>query len=151
MGPGVYDGSGPDDNSAPIDGYWRKENSYNVVYWADEKSASEWGSKTSMCKNRWIKVSVAGTTDKYCYAQWEDAGPYYYNDHTYVWGSSKPANTTDSPYSGIDLSPSVCLYLGQSMQDWGAPSFEVDWCFVDEADVPDGPWKLHVTTIQINW
>lgn len=151
MGPGVYDGSGPDDNSAPIDGYWRKENAYTKVYWADEMTPSQWASSNSMCKNRWIRVNVAGGGNKFCYAQWEDAGPYYYNDHEYVWGTADPSNTTDSPYSGIDLSPSVCLYLGQTMQEWGAPSFEVDWCFVDEEDVPDGPWKRHVTTTQINW
>lgn len=150
MGRGVYDGSGPEDNSAPIDGYSRKVNSYEVVHWADEMSKSEWGYRNSMCKNRWVKIQVSGT-DKVCYVQWEDAGPYYYNDHEYVFGTDRPANTTDSPFAAIDLSPSACLYLGRAMKEWGSPSFEVDWNFVDEEDVPDGPWKLHVTTGQIDW
>ncbi len=150
MSNGVYDGAGVEDHTAPVDQYSRKLNAYEVVPWADEMSVDQWGFGNSMCKNRWIKIQVSGT-DKVCYVQWQDAGPYYYNNHKYVFGTDRPANTTDAPYAAIDLSPSACLYLEQQLQVWGAPSFEVDWSFVNEEDVPDGPWKRNVTTGQINW
>ncbi len=150
MSNAVYDGSGIEDHSAPVDQYSRKLNAYEVIPWANEMSTDQWGFGNSMCKNRWVKIQVSGT-DKVCYVQWEDAGPYYYNNHKYVFGTDRPANTTDAPYAAIDLSPSACLYLEQQLQVWGAPSFEVDWSFVNAEDVPDGPWKRHVTTGQINW
>jgi hypothetical protein len=28
---------------------------------------------------------------------------------------------------------------------------KVDWQFVDDDDVPDGPWKRVVTTRQVSW
>lgn len=146
----IYDGEGPTIDGHPIDSYYRKSDCYDNIHWGNDKSPAGWGNGYSLCKNRWIKVRVSGT-DKTCYAQWEDSGPYYYNDHKYVFGSSKPANTTDAPYAGIDLSPSVCLYLGREMKEWGTPDFGVDWEFVDEDAVPDGPWKKHVTTRQVSW
>lgn len=146
----VYDGSGPDVKGVEKDKFWRKVDCYDNIHWGNEKSAEEWGYNYSLCKNRWVKIKVSGS-DKYCYAQWEDAGPYYYNDHPYVFGSDAPANTTDDPYAGIDLSPSVGLYLGQKMNIWGASDFYVDWEFIEESEVPDGPWKKHVTTSQVNW
>lgn len=150
MGTLIYDGDGTDKNNASVDSYDRKLSAYSHIYWAGEKSASAWGDATSMCKNRWIKVKKSSNT-KWCYAQWEDAGPYYYEDYNYVFGTSAPLNTTDDPYAGIDLSPSVWLYLGEKLYEWGAYDQHVDWTFVDESDVPDGPWKRHVTTRQINW
>ncbi len=146
----VYDGEGQTIDGYEIDSYYRKFDCYDNIHWGKDKSPSGWGYGYSLCKNRWIKVKVAGT-DKVCYAQWEDAGPYYYNDYPYVFGTADPANTTDSPYAGIDLSPSVCLYLEQKMAEWGAYEFHVDWEFVNEGDVPDGPWKKHVTTRQVSW
>lgn len=150
MGTLVYDGSGTTQDNAAVDSYGRKENAYTKVYWSNEKSKSGWGNSISMCKNRWIKVRKNGE-NKWCYAQWEDAGPYYYNDVNYVFGTSSPANSSDYPYAGIDLSPSVWLYLGEKLSSWGANSQKVDWTFVDASDVPDGPWKKHVTTRQIDW
>jgi hypothetical protein len=146
----VYDGKGSTQDNADVDDYERKESAFSNVYWEDEKSASGWGWDNSMCKNRWIKVRKNGDS-KWCYAQWEDAGPYYYNDYEYVFGTSSPKNTTDEPYAGIDLSPSVWLFLGESLDKWGAENQRVDWTFVDASDVPSGPWKTHVTTRQVNW
>ncbi|MGM0444160.1 MAG: hypothetical protein ACQEQV_08245 [Fibrobacterota bacterium] len=128
----------------PIDDDWRKVNAYDVIPWADEKSS--WSGQESMCKNRWIEVRWQGKT---AYCQWEDAGPYYYNDHEYVFGSAEPQNTYD-PGAGIDLSPSVWLYLGADLSEWGIND-TVDWRFIDAADVPDGPWKRHINTDQVSW
>lgn len=146
----VYDGAGTTIDNYETDVYGRKFDCYDNIHWGKDKSSSGWGYNYSLCKNRWIKVKVNGS-DKVCYAQWEDGGPYYYNDYPYVFGNSNPANTTDSPYAGIDLSPSVCLFLDQELHDYGAGDFWVDWEFVDEEAVPDGPWKKHITTRQVSW
>lgn len=144
-----YDGESADIDTAETNSYGRKVNSYDRVYWASEKTVDGWGWDISMCKNRWIKVRVSGTST-WCYAQWEDAGPFYYNDFNYVFGSATPLNQ-DGQKAGIDLSPSVCLYLDRELFSWGAETFNVDWAFIEEDDVPAGPWKTHITTQQVNW
>lgn len=117
----------------------RKENIEDIVYWWDEK---EWGSGESMLKNRWIKI-VKG--DKVVYAQWEDSGPFEYDDYEYVFGSTEPKNKF-SKRAGLDLSPACADFL---LINW---SGVVDyWQFVDEKDVPNGPWKNIVTTSQVFW
>ncbi|MGM0443245.1 MAG: hypothetical protein ACQEQV_03575 [Fibrobacterota bacterium] len=129
-----------------VNGQGRKHNAYEVIPWAAQKDSAAWGNRESMCKNRWVRISMDGID---CYAQWEDAGPYYYNDYEYVFGDSFQSNSYDLG-AGIDLSPSVMLRLGVSLNKWGNNT-TVDWQFVDSADVPDGPWKKHVTTNQIDW
>ncbi len=116
----------------------RKSDAFSTVYWAGEKS---WGDLESMCKNRWIKVTKNGQT---CYAQWEDVGPFLEDDAKYVFGTSAPGNT-ELTQAGLDVSPALrdCLKLGDVDQ--------VDWQFVEEKDVPDGPWKQVITTRQISW
>jgi hypothetical protein len=86
----------------------------------------------SILKNKWVRI-VNG--DKVVYAQWEDVGPFGEDDNEYVFGDSKPSE----PRAGIDLSPATADYLGI---DGRGP---VDWQFVDEIDVPDGPWRQTVT------
>ena len=142
----VYDGDGSTIKNAAVDSDDRKKSSSHV-YWA----TGSYDSNKSKVKNRWIKIwKSASSSSNSCYAQWEDAGPYYYDDYGYVFGTAKPANTTDVPNAGIDLSPSVMLYLGAEMEYWGA-ELDVSWTFVDEKDVPDGPWKKYVTTTQVDW
>lgn len=92
----------------------------------------------SILKNRWIKVTHAnerGET-RTVYVQWEDVGPTETNDADYVWGNKRPK----FKHAGIDLSPTAARHLG--LDGMG----EVSWQFVDDADVPDGPWKEIVTT-----
>lgn len=139
----VYDGSGSLKTTDKMIGgeYGKKMSSQSACYWKNETS------NESACKNRWVEIRRG---DKLCYAQWEDAGPYYYEDTAYVFGTSKPLNTTDKPYAAIDLSPSCWLYLGKSMGEEGTNG-SVDWRFIDEENVPEGPWKKHVTTSQTNW
>jgi len=98
-----------------------------------------------MLKNRWVKISHDGHT---CYAQWEDAGPYEYNDHEYVFGTARPKNTIANN-AGMDVSPAVrdCLVFNGINNDENL----VDWQFVDPGDVPPGPWTEIITTSQIYW
>jgi hypothetical protein len=106
--------------------------SANQIPWNDQgPSASD---SKSFVKNRWIKVTHGGKT---AYAQWEDAGPYGEDDANYVFGdeNAKPA----APEAGLDLSPSAANYLGIDGRS------KADWQFVEEADVPAGPWRDRIT------
>ena len=95
----------------------------------------------SICKNRWIKIIKGNSI---AYAQWEDVGPFGEDDEDYVFGDTEPKNSINNS-AGLDVSPAVRDYLNLSDVD------TVDWQFVDEEDVPDGPWKNIVTNSNINW
>jgi len=97
--------------------------------------------KESICKNRWVKIIYKG---KIAYAQWEDVGPFGEDDEAYVFGTAKPKNQINDN-AGFDVSPAVRDYLDLTGIN------KVDWVFVDDEDVPDGPWKEIVTTSGINW
>ncbi len=116
----------------------RKPDASKHVYWA---GAKEWKDGESMCKNRWVKI-VKG--EKTAFAQWEDAGHYSEDDHEYVFGTAPPKNPRANK-AAIDVSPAVASYLGLKGED------KVSWQFVDDQDVPDGPWKETVTTSHIYW
>lgn len=105
----------------------------------------------SYMKNRWVKLVANGQT---CYGQIEDAGPAddgngngNYADATYVFGSNdaRPYNQSYNA-AGADVSPALgaCL-LGKFNSD-----LKLNWQFVDEVDVPDGPWKKIITTTAPN-
>ncbi len=87
----------------------------------------------SIVKDRWARIEFAG---KVAFAQWEDAGPFGEDDFDYVFRGEAPQSTR----AGIDLSPATAEYLGIDGRD------KVSWEFVDEADVPDGPWHQTITT-----
>lgn len=87
---------------------------------------------SSLLKNRWIQVTHNGKT---AYGQWEDVGPFGENDGAYVFGSAAPAE----PRAGLDLSPAFANTLGINGRG------VVSWRFVDEQDVPNGPWKNVIT------
>lgn len=116
----------------------RKTDASKIIPWANEK---KWGSQESMCKNHWIKI-IHG--NKVAYAQWEDAGPFGEDDKSYVFGSSKP-NCKKNENVGLDVSPAVKDYLGLDDID------KTDWQFIDENNVPSGPWKQTITISQIFW
>lgn len=120
-----FDGNGLRKKNAPVNIYW-----WNEKVWKDSESS---------CKNRWIKISRDSLT---VYAQWEDVGPFETDDAPYVFGNSLPANTFNAG-AGLDVSPAVQTYLGLTGID------KISWQFVDERDVPDGPWKKIVTTSQL--
>lgn len=116
----------------------RKESAIEVIFWVNEK---EWPESESMLKNRWIMIRRNGRT---AYAQWEDTGPFLYDDSGYVFGEDRPSNTIMEG-SGLDVSPAVADYLAIDGSDI------VSWRFVDFSDVPDGPWKEVITNSQVYW
>lgn len=112
----------------------RKSDADEVVPWAHERA---WGDDESMVKNRWLRIEANG---RVAYAQWEDAGPFGEDDAAYVFGSAPPANP-ENEHAGLDVSPAVRDALGLP-DGIGRAS----WRFVDDADVPAGPWREVVTT-----
>lgn len=132
------------DLSYPTDGYGYKNDISSVIPWYE---SSKHNGSYSFCKNRWAMIIHNSDT---AYAQWEDSGPYYYADKSYVFGSSTPKNNI-SPRAGIDLSPALILYFDVrwDIDDDGVTT--VDWEFVDESEVPNGPWKRYITTQQVYW
>jgi len=85
----------------------------------------------TVCKGRWLQIYNGKTS---CYAQWEDCGPWVTDDWEYVFGD-KPPKTKQNGSAGIDLSPAVRDYLGLKS------GYKVHWRFVEESQVPHGPWK----------
>lgn len=108
---------------------------------AQARASSPWANETvsegeSLFKGRWAKIA---SEDQTIYAQWLDVGPNETDDYPYVFGdgSQLPTNTYGLG-AGIDLSPAAAISLG--FNDGG---HKVSWQFVDEVDVPDGPWRQH--------
>jgi hypothetical protein len=129
-----------------------RKNRTSVVPWASDLQGElavykRRGRPFSLLKNRWIKLMRNG---KVCYAQWEDSGPYVYDDAAYVFGSDdrRPRNRR-ARSAGIDVSPAVRDCLG--FKGLNNDRNKVDWQFVDRAAVSDGPWLRVVTTRQVSW
>lgn len=116
----------------------------DVIPWASEPAYRDAVDDpgVSLMKNRWVRLTANGRT---CYGQIQDAGPGEYDDAAYVFGDDdrRPANTRYNG-AGMDVSPALngCLAFAELNGD----SDRVDWQFVDDADVPDGPWRRIVTT-----
>lgn len=100
-----------------------------AIPWYDE---SKGGADGSLLKNRWIEITRDG---KKAYAQWEDVGPFESDDVGYVFGTNRPKEKR----AGLDVSPAVSDYLGIGGRA------TVDWRFIDESQVPDGPWRDVIT------
>ena len=115
-----------------------KKDVTTVVPWAKDVLLVE---GESICKNRWIKIMYK---NKVAYAQWEDVGPFNEDDQVYVFGIAKPENDINK-HAGLDVSPAVNDYLSLDGVD------SVDWQFVDDKNVPDGPWKQIITTSGVYW
>ena len=90
----------------------------------------------TVCKGRWIQIHRNGIS---CYAQWEDCGPWLTDDWEYVFGN-KPPRTKSNGSAGLDISPAVRDYLRIRSGD------KVHWRFVEESQVPYGPWKKYGQT-----
>lgn len=119
---------------------------YNdLVSWKEHKSEAPevipWFSRVkpqpgkTVLKGRWIQIFI---NKRSCFAQWEDCGPWVTDDWAYVFGN-KPPKATQNGAAGIDISPAVRDYL--SIQS----GTKVHWRFVEECQVPDGPWKKYGT------
>ena len=115
------------------------------------------------CRGRWVEI-MNEEMDQRVFAQWEDVGPWFVNDADYVfdesgtvrplaekqlgkrlniYGETKRRRRGRRPRTirnaaGIDLSPWVIRSLGITGKGI------VHWRFVNEEDVPDGPWKQNV-------
>jgi hypothetical protein len=90
------------------------------------------GPGSSVCKGHWLEIRHNA---KICYARWEDVGPFYTDSAGYVFGEDRPSPNVNRG-AGIDVSPAVRDYLGLRSLDL------VDLRFVEQADVPAGPWLL---------
>jgi hypothetical protein len=112
-----------------IEGGLLKSEAAKVVPWF---SAGFRGLRQSVCKGRWLEIRHGL---KACYAQWEDVGPFHTDSAEYVFGNEPPSPNVNHG-AGIDVSPAVRDYLGLRSLDL------VDWRFVEQADVPAGPWLL---------
>jgi hypothetical protein len=122
----------------------RKAAAFDVIPWARDHA---WADNQSMMKNRWVKLERNG---QICFGQIEDAGPYEYDDAAYVFGNGTvPPKNVLAHRAGLDVSPALrdCLQFSGLNND----SNKVNWKFVDEQEVPDGPWKKIVTRSGINW
>ncbi len=108
-----------------------------VIPWFWEKYQ---GDGISVCKGRWLAIHYKG---KICYAQWEDVGPFETDHHEYVFGNEN-ARPNRNEAAGLDVSPAVRDFLGM-------PSGErVEWKFVEEYEVPKGPWKSPLFSLKNN-
>ncbi|MBM9467047.1 hypothetical protein [Nakamurella leprariae] len=115
-----------------------------VVPWAGDPGWAELVDDpgASLMKNRWVQLRRG---DRECYGQVQDAGPGEYADTAYVFGDedARPANARYGG-AGMDVSPALngCLEFA----DLDGDTDRLDWRFVQEQDVPDGPWRILVTT-----
>lgn len=116
----------------------------DVIPWAREaRFASRLRNPgASLMKNRWVELRKGGRT---CFGQIEDAGPGQYHDARYVFGDddARPANRRYGG-AGLDVSPALNGCLGYAELD--GDTDRVSWRFVDDRDVPAGPWSRIVTT-----
>lgn len=115
-----------------------------VVPWAGDPAYADVvdDRSVSLIKNRWVVLHKDG---RVCYGQIQDAGPGEYRDAAYVFGADdrRPANARYNG-AGLDVSPALNGCLG--FADLDGDDDRVDWAFVDDADVPPGPWTRIVTT-----
>lgn len=88
------------------------------------------GNSVSVCEDRWVAIHHRG---RVCFAQWKDVGPFRTDDWEYVFQGRHPRPNPNNN-AGIDLSPAVRDFLGIR------GSAKVDWRFVEENEVRDGPW-----------
>lgn len=106
-----------------------QKESVKLIPWYDQAAGR------NALKNAWIKIEYQNRT---CYAQWEDVGPSETDDFDYVFGDNEPKNSFGVS-AGLDVSPAVWDCLGLET------NAVTRWKFVDEKEVPEGPWKLIIT------
>ena len=102
-----------------------------VIPWFWERYQGE---GISVCKGRWIAIHHEG---RICYAQWEDVGPFETDHFEYVFGNEN-ARANLNQGAGLDVSPAVRDFLKMGSGQ------RVEWKFVEDYEVPRGPWKESV-------
>lgn len=115
-----------------IDYNSHKPEASKVIPWFSQKFSR---SGKTVLKGQWVAIRYGNAV---CYAQWEDCGPFVTDDYTYVFGDSRPKNTSNHG-AGIDISPAIRDYLGLKSMS------KCDWRFVDVSEVPAGPWRTYGT------
>ncbi|MFI5429513.1 hypothetical protein [Aeromicrobium sp. UC242_57] len=114
-----------------------------VIPWAQDARYADVvdDQSVSLMKDRWVELRRG---DRTCFGQIEDAGPGQYTDAAYVFGDDdrRPANHKFNN-AGLDVSPAINGCLGFS--ELNGQDDRVDWRFVDDIDVPQGPWTKVVT------
>ncbi len=125
---------------------FRKQNAGQVVPWAKTKV---WPANESMMKNQWVEL-FNPATQKTCFGQIQDAGPYEYDDWSYVFGvdDQRPKNKLANN-AGMDVSPALRDCLGFVGLDNDENT--LNWRFVERSQVSAGAWLEIVTRSQINW
>lgn len=111
-----------------IDYNSHKPEASRVIPWFKQRYTR---SGKTVLKSQWVAIRHG---NRVCYAQWEDCGPFLTDDHEYVFGNSRPKNTSNNG-AGIDISPAIRDYLGLKSMS------RCDWRFVDVSEVPAGPWR----------
>ena len=99
-----------------------------IVPWYWKSYTGGW---SSTCKGKWLTIHYRG---KVCYAQWEDVGPFHNDDWQYVFKGNAPKPNPNGN-AGIEVSPAVRDFLGIRS------GYRVAWKFVEQAEIPDGPWN----------
>lgn len=102
-----------------------------VIPWFKEEFRKE---GQSVCRDRWVQIR--SQSGRVVYAQWSDCGPFRTDHWQYVFGMERPKPNLNGG-AGLDVSPAVRDYLGLQSTD------VTDWKFVDQQDVPSGPWLLY--------
>ena len=103
-----------------------------VIPWYENAFVQE---GQTVCKDRWIAIRNP-RTQKTCFAQWSDCGPFRTDHWQYVFGPERPRPNLNQG-AGLDVSPAVRDYLGLNGMD------VTDWKFVEFHEVPRGPWSLY--------
>ncbi|WP_432677983.1 hypothetical protein ACRAJ3_24965 [Rhodococcus pyridinivorans] len=119
----------------------------DVVPWADDLgyAGREKDRSFSYLKNRWVRLE---RDDAVCYGQIQDAGPAIYDDAEYVFGRNDARPKSDQfNGAGMDVSPALNGCLGFS--ELNGQRDKINWQFVDDDEVPEGPWKIIVTTTPV--
>lgn len=121
----------------------------HLIPWADDPgyAGNLENTNFSYMKNRWVELRFRDNT---CFAQIADAGPAVYDDFDYVFGDNdaRPKNTKYNG-AGMDVSPAVVGCLG--FDELNGTQTGVSWRFVDDVDVPEGPWTKVVTSSGYDW
>ena len=87
----------------------------------------------TVLKGRWVQITDGKRS---CYAQWEDCGPWVTDDWEYVFLGKPPKNRSNQG-AAIDISPAIRDYLDLQSGE------KCHWRFVEDAQVPYGPWKKY--------
>lgn len=123
----------------------------DVIPWANDPNYAGHCTDTnfSYMKNKFVRI--VGPNGNTCYGQIEDAGPSEgsnYHDAAYVFGEND-AQPGQGQFNnaGADVSPALNGCLGFAELD--GQNDKIKWQFVDDGDVPEGPWKKIITTSEV--